>query len=401
MRLVPRPPSAAAAPAALLLLLAGCAGAAPVTVCLPGDAEVPVVASGEEGVWAREGRRARLVELWRAGGLNEGEELVYPVSLAVSPEGRVAVADFSLSELVVIDPDGSWRGPWARRGQGPGELSLPVAAAWGSDGTLAVYDLTGSKVIFLREGAVTRSDVAVPREVAGIISLAGELPWAGVQPHGAVVLQPPSRPPAGGADGSPRVVRILRYAPGAERPDTVLEASHPPGAALDGLTAPGWPRLTAAVGTDGLLAIGGADFRYRISVFDSAGRPLRELCRETSPLPMTPRERGAEASAELAEELAALRQAPLPDTLAAFGRLFWGARGRLWVQRQRTSIFTGDFLGAPGGPYDVFDAEGHYLGEVLAPDEVRLQGAAGDTVFGFVTGALDETSIVGFELVVE
>ena len=42
--------------------------------------------------------------------------------------------------------------------------------------------------------------------------------------------------------------------------------------------------------------------------------------------------------------------------------------------------------GVEGAAYDVFDAEGAFLGTVRAPENVRLQAALGDTVFGFAAG---------------
>lgn len=120
---------------------------------------MPAVTAAGPGAWERDGRTPRLEPLWRAGGLRASEELAYPVGLAVSTEGRAAVTDFSLSEVVVIEPDGRWAGSWARRGEGPGELSTPVAATWDGNGHLIVYDLTASKVLFLDgEGPVRVPD---------------------------------------------------------------------------------------------------------------------------------------------------------------------------------------------------------------------------------------------------
>lgn len=129
---------------------------------------------------------------------------------------------------------------------------------------------------------------------------------------------------------------------------------------------------------------------------------MRQICRDAAPLPVTAREVEPEPSSELPEELlSALRGAVLPDTLAAFGRLFWGTDGRLWVQRDRPSSFTPSYLGVPGARYDVFDAEGRYLGGVSAPPGAYLQAAAGDTVWSIEFGQLDEASVVAYELVVD
>lgn len=373
-----------------------------ITTCLPELEGVPVVASGTEGLWSSEGRTPRLVELWRAGGLREGEELAYPVGLAVSPEGRVAVTDFSLSEVIVIEPDGRWSGPWARRGKGPGELSTPVTSSWTPDGTLTIFDLTASKILFLKNGESVRPDLPVSGAVTTAIYLAGELPWVGVQPEGGVLLQPPRRPLESDVSAPQHLVSLLRYAPAAEIADTIVRFTRPSAAFVSGAPAPGWPRLSPAVASDGSFAVAGVDSRYRITVYDSAGSAIRQICRDAPPLPLNPFELGDTMSGELpAEMISALKAAPRPDTLAAVGRLFWGVGGRLWVQRERSSMFHGDFLGVPGATYDVFGPEGHYLGAVTAPPATRLQGALGDTVFAFETGAFDETAVVAYRLVLD
>src|SRR5690606_23618441 len=134
IRVLRRPPVAALPLLVAGVLSTGCAGDEPTFACVPEGAAMPAVTAAGPGAWERDGRTPRLEPLWRAGGLRASEERAYPVGLAVSTEGRAAVTDFSLSEVVVIEPDGRWAGSWARRGEGPGELSTPVAATWDGNG---------------------------------------------------------------------------------------------------------------------------------------------------------------------------------------------------------------------------------------------------------------------------
>ena len=48
-----------------------------------------------------------------------------------------------------------------------------------------------------------------------------------------------------------------------------------------------------------------------------------------------------------------------------------------------------------------FDHDGEYLGSVEAPAGTHFQGARGDTVLTFATGALDETEVVAYQLSLE
>lgn len=385
----------------LTTMTAACQDNATLAYCTAAAGE-PVVISAGEGAWSQDRLSPQLTELWRAGGLREGQELVYPVGLTVSPEGRIAVADFDLAEVVVIEPDGRWLGPWGRRGDGPGELNTPAAVRWGADEVLAVFDLMASKVLFLQDGETAHDDVPVSRDIAAAVFRAGELPWVAVQPDGGIILQPPpSAQNQAGADGG-RLDLLLYYAPGAEVPDTLIRSHAPASALVAGQIGAGWPAPRAALGPDGTIALADTAGHYRIEIRDSTGRPVRQICRNAPPLPLNAWERGDSLPEDVPPEwISAFRDASRPQTPAAIGRLIVGTDGRLWVQRDRSSFFHRDFLSVSGATYDVFDHDGEYLGSVEAPAGTHFQGARGDTVLAFATGTLDETEVVAYQLSLE
>lgn len=70
-----------------------------------------------------------------------------------------------------------------------------------------------------------------------------------------------------------------------------------------------------------------------------------------------------------------------------------GARGRLWVRRDRHPL--GE---SGGGRWDVYDRELRYLGEVDAPASAGLRAARGDTVWAIVRGEYDEAWLVAYEV---
>ena len=82
------------------------------------------------------------------------------------------------------------------------------------------------------------------------------------------------------------------------------------------------------------------------------------------------------------------------------GRLFVGAEGRIWVERDRPRALdrADAAFGRPGGTFDVFGPEGRYLGALRAPADVRLVAASGDRVWGFLVGSLDQTTVVAYQL---
>lgn len=342
------------------------------------------------------------MELWRAGGLNEEEELAFPLSASVSAKGRLAIADWVLGNLVIVEPDGSWN-TWMRRGRGPGELARPGAVTWVADtDTLVVYDIDNSRVVFVTEGELARAELPVSPAFTGSLMTAGEVRWLGAMPDGGVVAAPV--PPADPRSEEPFVdapAPILHLRPGAGSPDTVAVAWLPTIPRV-GFTAPGWPKTVAAIDDAGTLAVGGTDGRYRIARLDSAARPTGVICRSAPAAPLEDRELEvpSESSPGLDSLAAALATAPRPDSLAPYGRMFFSADGDLWVQRERPAAlrFSEAYHGVPGALYDVFDDAGAYLGEVRAPENARLQAALGDTVWAYEIGELDETWVVAYEL---
>ncbi len=396
----PRP----AAPLAILLLtLAACAGDRPLTWCEPRVEGVRTVANAGPGVWEREGHAPRLVELWRAGGLAEGEDLSFPIGAAVHRDGRIAIPDWGLGEVVVVGAEGEWLGTWTREGRGPGETLRPAAAAWTDDGHLAVFDIENSKVVFRSADGAVAPDIPVHLSMTAPVMRSGQLEWVGVDARGAVALAP-------GAQSELRAPELfftllLYLPPRADAPDTLAVAPLP--AVRDGPYAgwslPGAPRAVGALAADGRIAVGGEDASYSIVVRDTAGAAVLQICRDAPALSLTAAERLETGIPEQMEELAAaLRNAPPPEQPAPYARLFFGADGRLWVQRDRNDPLQGVQLhGPPGARYDVFDADGSYLGEGRAPAGASLVAAAGDRVWAFETGEFDETTLVAYRLVVE
>lgn len=360
------------------------------------------------GLWAERGLRPSLRELWMRGGTREGEALAVPLPPAAGPEGRLAIPDFRLGEVVIVEADGTWRGSTTRRGSGPGEVRRPVAAAWGPDSLLSVLDIAGSKVVRLRDGSEAAPDLPLDRSFTGPIVAGGELPRIfDLGPDGSLLVS--RREPA---SGGPREnvdleVSLLRLEAGAERPDTLIRTRVPEVSAggIDGWPAPGWPLPMGTIGAGGRYLVGAAEGSYRLLVRDARGRPLLQVCRNADPLPLTAAERGDSVPDERFGGLAeAIRKAASPHRPASFGRLVLGAGGRIWVQRERPPAYPADLgrvLGRPGALHDVFAADGTYLGEVRMPDGEALQAAVGDTIWTFETGELGETRIRARELTLE
>jgi hypothetical protein len=355
------------------------------------------VANTGAGHWEARRLEPRLVELWRAGAPDAAPRLGYPASIAVSPAGRAAVADFELDEVFVFSHDGTPLGSWP---QGH-SLEKPVAVSWGEDERLHILDLVASALLTTdSQGNLLRRQPISERFLATVMEDGG-LDWAGVLPNGSVYFQPMAALDPEAADPGASTWTLWRQAAGSVRIDTIARApARLFGYTLRARTAiPSWPRLRAATGGAGLLAVGGEDGAYRIRIYDSNEEPVRTVCRDASPLPLTAAERG-DVESEVDSEL--LREAPRPSTPAAFGHFFLSTEGRLFVQRDRPFVVTADpytaVHGNQGGLFDVFDEEGRYLGELRAPAGVRLRAARGGRVWGLENPESGGVQLVAYEL---
>lgn len=216
--------------------------------------------------------------MWRAGGTEEAEELIFPADVAVSPDGSVAIADWGLAEVILLDPDGEWLGPVMTRGEGPGEV--------------------------------------------GFLSL---------QPDQSVWIESPGPVEDGWEERS-----FVRWSPDAAAHDTVARSRVrvPSGVALAA-----WPRSLLGVGSE-TRVVSDPDGRYELEVFDRDGTSLVRFCHPGEPLPLSSAERGEELNEELpdawrstlGEALAEAGEPPLP---AAISRIVVDVDGRIWVQRDR------------------------------------------------------------------
>lgn len=390
-----------AALAAVLLAVAACSPDEPSGACR--GLELPEAAVNDgPGRWEEQGRSPELVELWRAGGLEEGQGMVLPVGIAAGPDGRAAVPDFGAGRVFVVGPDGGWRGTWTRQGDGPGEVLRPVAASWTEDGRLVVFDIQGSKVAWLSGPGEAADERRLPPEFTSPVVASGSLRWAAVGPDGTAWLR--SGPSDIGPDAALAVDAVTRLRVSAETPDTVLRDTVPTVAArgrFSGTILPGAPRPTTAVTPEGDLAYASPDGRYAVHRLGrSDGRSETVLCREVEARPLRADERGEADVPEGEEEMAAaVRDAAAPARPAAIGRLVTDDRGRTWVQRKRPGPYGRDGMyGPPGGEWDVFAPDGAYLGSVEAPEGARIQAARGDTVWALRVGELDEVWIVAYEL---
>ncbi len=380
------------------------------------------------------GDTARLVEEVRIGALDGPEEVTFGsiAQVAVGDDGSMHVFDGQAVVIRKFDSAGKFVRTIGRRGQGPGELGMPLGAHFLSDGRLAVYDGRNSRI-------TTYSPEGEPLET-----------WP-VQLNVRMMTGN-----AFAADSSDHLyVLTSRSSPGPDRQDrTVLLRIAPGGEVVDTLDVPRWPQNTASRSV--CLAprgqwtfhpsggfVSGVSDAYSLDLRRQSGQVVR-IQRVAQPVEFEPGERD-ELEKDIAESgppiqsVSVMRgQDPVivygdrqtvPAAKPFFRRIMTGDDGRIWVQLHTRAMrldspadvggagsfgvsapdrspCNADRKGEPmrttwGEPivWDVFEADGSYLGPVAVPDRTTLRKMRGDRVWAVVRGESDEEYLMRFRLV--
>jgi hypothetical protein len=301
--------------------------------------------------------------------------------LAVAPSGDIYVYDHLVPAIRKFGPDGTYLRTLGRGGGGPGEYK-------GSDGGIAV----------LADGRLLLRDPGNGRFT--VFGSDGQYLEAWPGPRGVTTITPPVAGTHGGfltrvlARGSS--AQVARHAGDGSVIDTVpipirevavpnLEARTRAGA-LQTLPLPLSPSAIWAMNRDGewFTAVTG---HYEVDRWRTDGTVLR-VALDRAPVPLSPEERAAERerAADLIHRLVdpgwQWTGPPIPEIKPVLRRLYGADDGRLWVLLHQPGLPLPQEPGPDGRPrpaqfrepvvFDVFDADGRYLGEVRAPEGFAL-----------------------------
>lgn len=323
------------------------------------------------------------------------------------PDGRIVIADGGSNELRVFDASGTHAATWSGEGEGPGEFtSLGGVDPWPGDSLIAwnshdpdvtVFDLHGNLGRSFPLAHTEPATLATPlrggeilafREVLEVISRTGDAQLKTHDGHYDI------------RSGEGLLTASLGTFPGRQSYTATMMG------ALIGMLLPFSPSIPA--GPWGDLAVVAPNHRYEVRAFGTDGTLRRIVRRDHAPIPTTPAHREAffmeflreggfspEAAASEEEALRHMRQTmgdiPLPETLPAFATLMTDALHHLWVEEFR--ILDGEFE-IPGqetseGPlWTVFDPDGHVLGFVETPPDLRIHEIGADYLLGHATDTL-------------
>ena len=356
------------------------------------------------GLW---GDSVRLVEEVAIGALDGAEEYLFGRvgDLAVDAHGGIYVFDGQVPALRYYDANGAYVRTLGGRGEGPGEYkdaSLGMAVRR-SDGRVVMRDPRNMRLnVYNSDGSPSAS-------------------WrveSGLFTQQATALD----------DSDHMYLKILTGQPEPNEPwpMAVLHMDHR-GQVLDTIVPPTLPNEPSGVSpfskiwtvsrSGGLLV--GVNDRYVIHHYRPDGTVLR-IVREIEPVGYAPEEK-AEREARDAWMIRTQGQfmtsdlPPVPDVKPFFRSILVGEDGRIWVRRYWQAE-EGEVTQAPAQPgrepppptrwrepvvYDVFEADGSFLGSVKLPPRVSVSVFRGDHVWGVRRGEFDESYVVRLHLVQE
>jgi hypothetical protein len=353
-------------------------------------------------VW---GDSVRLVEELAIGVLEGADEYLFGRvgDLAVDAGGGIYVFDGQVPALRYYDANGSYVRTLGGSGEGPGEYrdaSLGMAVRR-SDGRVVMRDPRNMRLnVYNPDGSHSES-------------------WrvgSGLFTQQATALD----------DSDHMYLKILTGPPEPNEPWPIalLHMDHR-GQVLDTIVPPTLPNEPSGVSpfskiwsvsrAGGLLV--GVNDRYVIHHYRPDGTVL-QIIREIEPVAYAPEEK-AEREARDAWMIRTQGQfltsdlPPVPDVKPFFRSILVGEDGRVWIRRY-SQAEKGEAVQASAQPgrepppptrwrepavYDVFEADGSFLGSVRLPPRVSVSIVRGDHVWGVRRGEFDESYVVRFRLV--
>jgi hypothetical protein len=349
-----------------------------------------VVHNGKAGAW-KPGEAWRLKEELRLGSADEGPDAFGRIGdVEADALGRVWVADGQAGEIRVFDAAGRHVRTVGRRGSGPGEFQQIAGMEFAPDGKLWVVDLGNARYsVFDTAGALVATHPR--RGGAALIPWTGGFDRQGRLYDAALVARSPTE----------LETALVRWDAGLARADTLrLPAYEPPyfeaggGGPVSRINVPFTGQQVWVLDPSGDVWLGITD-RYRFDRMEFAGGTVRALEKKADPVPVTRTDvdRVLYAYADFERQGGKIDRSRIPGTRPPVFGAFTSPDGHLWVAPVRKP---GESAG-----YDVFDADGRFLGFVRLPFPMAITPppvVRGDALYGVVRDSLGVESVARFRI---
>lgn len=374
------------------------------------SAGIIVVANPAEGLWGTDDVWAVVEEL--SIGSLEGEaayQFGQIIGVDVDGDGNLYIADAQAQHVRVFDASGAHLRTLGSPGSGPGELGVAMNGVFVVGDEVVVPDLGNARITrFTRDGDLSGSERL---DIAQGVPLRWD-----IASGGRIVVQRRNVDPTDTTSG-PRGDAIVTLGGESETPDTL--AVLPPGESLQIRGGQAQVRFFNPepiwdADPDGRL-LTAKNNAMRFEVWRPDGTLQRVITLPYTPKEVTERDKQVflDAVGDAARQQGAppeavqafLQQATFADNYPAFVSLALGPAGSVWVQR----FMSGDELAGDevtfniqdlgSSTWDVFDAEGRYMGAVTFPGKYQPIRAMGDRFYGIARDELDVQSLKVYRVI--
>ncbi|TVP53473.1 MAG: hypothetical protein EA351_15355 [Gemmatimonadales bacterium] len=383
------------------------------------SAGIQIIENPAGGSWA-EAARWRLDEELRIGVSSGDPELQFGsiVGLDADSEGRIVTLDGQARRVRVFGADGTLLEAFGRSGGGPGELSqalLPAPSGLfvDSEGQVVIPDLGNQRL--------ARFDLGGQALESPPIALESGIPMIWTRSEDRALYQQIRRMDMTGANPLEGLTDdIVRLDQGSATGETVLTL--PAGESVS-MGSHGMPEIRIfapepiwTVLGDGRL-VTGLSSEYSLLIQDASGDPMAIVRRDARRRPVTEADERAlrdvfrsawDDQGQVPQEMVSMLMEAIQfdEQWPALARLMGGPDETLWVQRVEPeasmedltaeALQAGDF-GSPS--WDVFDADGVYLGVVEMPGGFMPFRFVGDHLYGVHRDDLEVQRVVRLGLV--
>lgn len=395
--------------------LAGCGGGAEWGGTIADSAGIAIVTNPAGGVWSSSDRPTVERELDIGSAEGEPEYQFGQIAGLDVTDDAVYVFDQQSRTVRVFSHDGQFLRQMGRPGSGPGELSqAAVGVLVGPGDTVFVPDIMQQRMTRYTSTGEPAGSFSIPFTEG--ISVRWDMTADGM------LLQQTRAVPVPGSTEMPTSDYLFRRDRQGAIRDTLLRL--PAGQSFQIQQSGVRMRLFEpepiwAVMPDGRVLYG-MNSEYSIRVHSPDGALQRIIRRPFEKRPVSEADRqafldalreairsqlggaGSPAQAQAVQQF--LDGVGFADTYPAFASMMGGPEGSIWVQRIQTADdvkqagaeFNAQDVGAP--TWDVFDAEGRYLGPVELPARFQPIRLRGNGLWGIWRDELDVQHVLRLRL---
>ncbi len=395
-----------------MVAVAACGGDSTWTGTVTDSAGVQIVANTERGIWPA-GAEWTLEEEMKIGAVEGNVDYQFGQIgfMTLDSQHQLYVLDAQAQEVKVFSPSGEFLRRIGRPGEGPGELRGAIYVVMGTGDTLFVPDTQNQRLSrFATDGTALSS---VRMSIEDGLPAVFQSTDAGVI---AVQIRPLSLPNRPAPDSMDAIVRLNSD---GSMGDTLMR--FPSGRTLNLGGASPEINLYAAepawqLRGDGKILFGVND-QYRVSVYSADGTLERIITKPFVREPVSQRDKDA----VLGFMEGMWRDAGVPPALLqqlrgmvhfgeffpAFSAIQSGLEGTTWIQHVQSAAALSDeeladfnLIEDSGAPeWDVFDAEGRFLGVVAMPPRFAPRLFRDDKIYGVWRDDLDVQHVVRLRIV--